>query len=57
MHSDVKIHILWYKIHHGFFKENLTGGQWWGKLDESNISYKNSSKDVTMNTSIVAHHI
>jgi len=26
--------------------------QWWGKLDESNISYKNSSKDVIMNTSI-----
>jgi len=29
-------------------------GQWWGKLDENNISYKNSSKDVIMNTSIVA---
>jgi len=32
-------------------------GQRWGKLDESNISYKNSSKDVIMNTSIVAYHV
>jgi len=31
-------------------------GQWWGKLDESNISHKNSSKDVIMNTSVVAYH-
>ena len=38
----------------GIFKRTLLVGQWWGKLDESNISYKNSSKDVIMNTSIVA---
>ena len=36
------------------FKRILLVGQWWDKLDESNISYKNSSKDVNMNTSIVA---
>jgi len=32
----------------------LGDSYWWGKLDESNISYKNSRKDVIMNTSIVA---
>jgi len=36
------------------FKRILLVGQWWDKLDESNISYKNSSKDVIMNTSIAA---
>jgi len=36
----------WSAVAAGHF---LRESYWWGKLDENNISYKNSSKDVIMN--------
>jgi len=36
----------------GHFKRIIA--YWWGKLDEGNISYKTSSKDVIMNKSVAA---